>query len=210
MIFRRIELLHELAEVSAMTIASELHTGMVIRIEQQIYKVLEVESKAGAAKMGGVVRTKLINVRSGRMWEPHFRPQEKLEDLELERCTMEFLFADGDACTFMRPDTFEQIEVPDTIVGDGRRFLQSGMQIPIEFFEGAPISVVLPEIAEARVVNTASPSHSPNDSAWKEAVLENGLSVRAPLFIAPGEMVRVETKTGRYVERAHADRRRIA
>ncbi len=193
-----------------MTIASELHTGMVVRIEQQVYKVVDVESKAGAAKMRGVVRTKLMNVRSGRMWEPHFRLQEKLEDLELERHTMEFLFADGDGCTFMRPDTFEQIQVPNAIVGDGRRFLQSGMQVPIEFFEGAPICVVFPEIAEARVVNTASPSHLPNDSAWKEAVLENGLSVRVPLFIAPGEMVRVETKTGRYVERAHADRRRIA
>jgi len=193
-----------------MTIASELHTGMVIRIEQQIYKVLGVESKMGAAKMRGVIRTKLINVRSGRMWEPHFRPQEKLEDLELERYTMEFLFADGGGCTFMRPDTFEQIDVPDTIVGDGRCFLQPGMQVPIEFFEGAPISVVIPETAEARVVNTASPSHSPNDSAWKEAVLQNGLSVRVPFFIAPGEMARIEINTGRYVARAHADRRRIA
>jgi elongation factor P len=193
-----------------MILALDLHAGMVIRIEQQIYKVIEVESKAGAAKMGGVVRTKLINLRSGRMWEPHFRPQEKLEDLELERQTMEFLFADGDGCTFMRPDTFEQIEVPAVIVGDGRAFLQSGMQVPIEFFEGEPISVVFPDVAEARVVNTASPSHSHQDSTWKVAVLENGLSVRVPLFIAPGEMVRVETKTGRYVERARGERRRIA
>jgi len=193
-----------------MTIASELHTGMVIRIEQRIYKVLEVESRAGAAKMRGVVRTKLIDVRSGRVWEPHFRPQEKLEDLELERHTMEFLFANGDGCTFMRLDTFEQIEMSAAIVGDGRCFLQSGMQVPIEFFEREPISVVFPEVAEERVVNTASPSHSPKDSAWKEAVLENGLSVRVPLFIAPGEMVRIDIKTGRYVERAHADRRRIA
>ena len=183
---------------------------MVIRVEQQIYKVLEVESKAGTAKMGGVVKTKLINVRSGRLWEPHFRPQERLEDLALERHTMEFLFADGDGCTFMRPDTFEQIEVPAVIVGDGRHFLQSGMQVPIEFFDGAAISVVLPEVAEARVVNTASASHSPRDGAWKEAVLENGLSVRVPLFIAPGEMVRVEIRTGRYVERARSDRRRSA
>ena len=171
-----IEPLRELDQVSAMILALELHAGMVIRVEQQIYKIIEVESKAGAAKMGGVVRTKLINLRSGRMWEPHFRPQERVEDIELERHTMEFLFADGDGCTFMRPDTFEQIEVPAAIVGDGRFFLQSGMQVPIEFFEGAPISVVLPDVAEARVVNTASPSHSQQDSAWKEAVLENGFS----------------------------------
>jgi len=193
-----------------MILASDLHAGMVIRIDGQIFKVIEVESKAGAAKMGGIVKTKLINVRSGRMWEPHFRPQEKLEDLELERRNMDFLFADGESCTFMRPDTFEQIEVPAAIVGNGRVFLQAGMQVPIEFFEGEPISVVLPDVAEARIVNTALPSHSQQDSAWKVAVLENGLSIRVPLFIAPGEVVRVDVKTGRYVERARSDRRRIA
>jgi elongation factor P len=207
---RHFESFYELAEVQAMILALELRAGMVIGIDHQIYKVIEVESKAGAAKMGGTVKTKLINVRSGRIWEPHFRPQEKLENLELERRSMEFLFMDADSCTFMHPDTFEQIEVPATIVGDGRLFLQSGMQVPIEFFQGEAISVLLPDVAEARVLNTALPSHSQQDSAWKEAVLENGLTVRVPLFVGPGEMVRVDVRTGRYVERAHADRRRIA
>jgi elongation factor P len=193
-----------------MVIASELHEGIVIRIEEQIYKVLEVESKAGAAKMGGVVKTKLVNVKSGRMWEPHFRPQERLEELQLERRMMEFLFADGDNCTFMRPDTFEQIEVPGAILGAAKGFLQPGMELPVEFFEGEPISVVFPQIAEARVARTAPPSHSQQDSAWKEAILDNGLAVRVPLFIAPGETVRVDVKTGRYVERARAERRRSA
>jgi len=76
-----------------MVIASELREGMIIRVERQTYKVHEVESKAGAAKMGGVVKTKLINVRSGHMSEPLFRPQERLEELKLERCMMEFLYA---------------------------------------------------------------------------------------------------------------------
>jgi len=85
---------------------------MVIRIEGQIYRGFEVECKAGAAKLGGVVKAKLSNVRSGRIWEPHFRPQGRLEDVELERYNMGFLFSEGDTCTFMRPDTFEQVEVP--------------------------------------------------------------------------------------------------
>jgi len=193
-----------------MVIAAELREGMVIRIEGQIYKVLEVESKAGAAKMGGVVKTKLINARSGRVWEPHFRPQERLEELQLERCMMEFLYADGATCTFMRPDTFEQIELPGAILGPAKAFLQPGMELPVEFFEGEPISVVFPQVAEARVARTASPSHSQQDSAWKEAILENGIAVRVPLFIAPGENVRVDVKTGRYVERARAEHKRSA
>ena len=193
-----------------MVIASELREGMIIRVEEQIYKVLEVESKAGTAKMGGVVKTKLINARSGRMWEPHFRPQEKLEELQLERRTMEFLYADGENCTFMRPDTFEQIEILGTILGVAKDFLQSGMELPVEFFEGEPISVVVPDVAEARVASTASASHSQQDNAWKEAILENGVAVRVPLFIAPGEMIRVNVRTGRYLERAHVDRKRSA
>jgi len=188
-----------------MVIASELRVGMVVRIEGEIYRVLEVESRAGAAKMGGVVKTKLSNVRSVRLWEPHFRLQERLEDLELERHLMEFLFADGDSCTFMNPDTYEQIEIPNSVLGLGRAFLRSGMELPVEFFNGEPISVVWPDIAEARVSDTAPASHSQQESAWKEAILENGMSVRVPLFIAPGELVRVEVKTGRYVERARAE-----
>jgi len=193
-----------------MVIASDLRQGMVIRIEGQIYKVLEVESKAGAAKMGGVVKTKLINVRSGRFWEPHFRPQEKLEDLELERRMMEFLYAEGGTCNFMRPDTYEQFEIPSAILGPGEKFLQPGMELLVEFFAGEPISVVLPDVAEARVADTAPPSHSQQDSAWKEATLDNGLAIRVPLFIAPGEIVRVNVATGRYMERARTERKRSA
>ncbi len=193
-----------------MVIASELRAGTAIRIDKHIYRVLEVESKAGAAKLGGVVKTKLCDVRSGRMWEPHFRPQERLEDLELERRTMEFLFSEGDTCTFMKPDTFEQIEIPIAILGPAAQFLQPGMELPVEFFAEEPISVVLPAVAEARVQRTAPPSHSQQDSAWKQATLDNGLSIHVPLFIGPGEVVRVEVRTGRYVERAHPERRRSA
>ena len=193
-----------------MVIASELRQGMIIRVEGQAYKVLEVEAKAGAAKMGGVVKTKLISVRSGRMWEPHFRPPERLEDLELEHHVLEFLFAQDDRCTFMYPDTYEQVEVPSAMLGPGEKFLQPGMQLPVEFFENEPIGVVFPEIAEVRVAETAPPVHSQQDGAWKEATLENGLAIRVPVFIAPGETVRVEVKAGRYLERVRAERKRSA
>jgi elongation factor P len=193
-----------------MVIASELKEGTVIRIDGRVYRVLEVESKAGAAKLGGVVKTKLSDVRTGRMWEPHFRPLERLEEVELERRTMEFLFSEGGTCTFMNPDTFEQIEIPTAILGSAAQFLQPGIELPVEFFAEEPISVVCPAVAEARIKRTTPPAHSQQDSAWKQATLENGLSIQVPLFIGPGEVVRVEVSTGRYVERAHAERRRSA
>jgi elongation factor P len=192
-----------------MVIASELQGGAVIRVEGQIYKVLEVESKAGAAKMSGVVKTKLTNMRSGTQWEPHFRPQERLEDLQLDRRMMEFLYAEGETCTFMRPDTFEQVEISSAVIGPAAAFLQSGMEVPVEFFGDEALSVVLPDVAEARVATTAPASHSPQDSAWKEAILENGLQIRLPLFVHSGEMVRVDVRNLRYLERARAAEKRI-
>jgi len=190
--------------------ASDLKQGMVLRIEGQVYKVLEVEAKAGAAKLGGVVKTKLSNVATGRLWEPHFRPQERLEDLELQRQTMEFLFDDADTCTFMNPENFEQVEVPRALVGASAPLLQPGMRLPVEFFEGHAISVIFPETVEARVLETAPPVHAQQDSTWKEAVLDNGLQIRVPLFIGPGEVVRVDVRTRNYMERVRTDRKRSA
>lgn len=193
-----------------MVTASELQRGMVVRVEGQVYRVIEVEAKAAAAKLGGVVKTELSNVMTGRLWEARFRPQERLEDMPVERRNMEFLFREGDTCTFMDPNTFEQVEVPGEMLGRAVDFLQSGSALPLEFFEGRPISAVLPDIVESRVVSTAPPSHSQQDSSWKEATLENGVSIRVPLFIAQDERVRIDLRTGRYMERVHNDRKRIA
>ena len=193
-----------------MGIASGLAEGKVIRVEGQIYRVLKVETKAAAAKLGGVVKAELSNVATGRLWEARFRPQEHVEELEVERRNMEFLFRAGETATFMDPGTFEQIEVPVELLGVAVNFLQSGATVPLEFFEGRPIHAVVPDIVEAQVVRTAPPTHSQQDSAWKEATLENGTAIRVPLFIAPEEWVRVDLRTGRYLERVHSDHRRIA
>jgi len=193
-----------------MGIASGLAEGKVIRVEGQIYRVLKVETKAAAAKLGGVVKAELSNVATGRLWEARFRPQEHVEELEVERRNMEFLFRAGETATFMDPGTFEQIEVPVELLGVAVNFLQSGATVPLEFFEGKPIHAVVPDIVEAQVVRTAPPTHSQQDSAWKEATLENGTAIRVPLFIAPEECVRVDLRTGRYLERVHSDHKRIA
>ena len=193
-----------------MVIASELRPGMVIRSEGQLYKVLDVESKAGAAKMGGVVKASLSNLHTARMLDQHFRPQERLEDLELERHNMEFLYSGDDAVTFMNPVTFEQVEIAREMIGAAEKFLQPEMELPVEFFEGKPVSVVLPQIVEARVITTAPPIHAQQDSAFKEATLENGVQIRVPLFICPGETVRVEVRTAKYVDRVRAEKKKRA
>ncbi|MGA3334123.1 MAG: hypothetical protein ABSC62_08165 [Terracidiphilus sp.] len=191
-----------------MVTASELHEGMALRIDQQVYRVLEVEAKAGAAKMGGTVRVRLENVRSGRLWDQHFRPLERLEDVELEKRMVEFLYSDGSNCIFQRLDSFEQVEFPAASLGLGERLLQPGMEVPAEFFEGEPIRVTMPDTVEARVMSTAPPARSQQDSARKEATLENGMTIQVPSFVAPGEMVSIDLKTGRYVERVRTQHKK--
>ena len=193
-----------------MVTASELREGMALRIDGQIYRVVEVEARAGAAKMAGTVRTRLSNVRGGRIWDQHFRPQERLENLELERRRVEFLYGNGNTCTFLRLDSFEQVEFPSESLGLAEKFLEAGAEVQAEFFEEEPISVVLPDTIEARVVSTAPPARSQQDSSKKEATLENGLSVQVPLFVAPGETVSIDMKTGRYVERVRTQHKKSA
>jgi len=189
-------------------IASELRAGVVIRFEGQVYKVLEVESKSGAAKMGGVVKASLSNLHSGRMLDQHFRPQERLEDLELERHNMEFLYSGDDGVTFMNPVTFEHVEIARDMIGRAEKFLTPEIEIPVEFFDGKPVSVVLPQIVEAKVETTAPPIHAQQDSAFLEATLENGLEIKVPLNIGPGETVRVDVRTGKYVDRVRGDKKK--
>jgi len=193
-----------------MVLAKELKAGVAIRIETQVYRVLDVDSKAGSAKMGGVVRAKLRNVKSGRLWEQHFRPQERLEELELQRLKMAFLYSDGISCTLQNAETFEQIEVPATMLGPAEKFLESGTELLVDFFEQEPINVVAPEVVECRVASTASTAHSQPSAGNKEATLENGLTLLVPLFIASGELVRIDVRTGRYLDRVLAEHKKSA
>jgi elongation factor P len=190
--------------------ASQLRSGMVVRFEGQVYKVLEAEFKAGGGQAGGAEKTRLQNVSTGRLWDHNFRPDERLEDLELDSRRMEFLYSDGQNYVFMDPRSFEQVEITAATIGPATKFLQPGMELPVEFFDGRPISVVFPDVVEARIVDTAPPVHSGQDNTWKEAMLDNGEAIQVPLFIAPGEIVRVDVRTSRYLERVRMEKKRGA
>ena len=193
-----------------MVTAADLKEGMALRIEKEIFRVTEVEARAGAAKMGGTVRARLENARTGRLWDQHFRPQERLDDLEVEQHKLEFLYGDENVCTFLRMDTYEQAEFPAAALGEAAKLLPSGTEVTGDFFEGRPISVHLPQTVEARVVTTAPASRAAQDSSRKEAKLENGLTIQVPLFVGPGETVSIDLRTGKYVERVRAQHKKGA
>ena len=191
-----------------MLTASELRTGMAIRVEGTLYRVILAEYHSGQGKMGGVTHAKLRNLDTGTVRERRFRGDEMIDEIAPERQNLQFLYRDGDLSYFMHPETFEQIPIESSVLGRVAIFLAEELTVPVEFVAGRPIGVVFPEIVEVKVAETAPPAHTQGGSnVWKDARLENGLVVQVPPFIAPGEVVRVEVERGTYVERAKPARR---
>ncbi|MBI3048629.1 MAG: elongation factor P [Acidobacteria bacterium] len=182
--------------------AAELRPGLAVRLEGALYKVLEATYHAGQGKMGGVTHAKLRNLDTGTMREWRFRADEPVEEITPERQTLQFLYRDDDLAYFMHPETFEQTSIEIARLGRAVHFLTETITVPVEFVGGQPIGIVFPEIADARVADTAPPEHGSGTNVWKSARLENGLAVMVPPFIAPGEIIRVDVERGTYVERA--------
>ncbi len=191
-----------------MLAASELRPGMAVRVEGTLFKVIGAEYHAGGGKMAGVTHAKLRNLATGTLTERRFRADEMVTTVEPERQTMQFLYADERLAYFMNPRTFEQVEMEKERLGRAAAWLQEGASVPVEFCDGRPIAITFPDIVEARVADTAPPAHGQGlTNVWKEARLENGLTLMVPPFIGPGESIRVQVETGSYLERAHAGRK---
>ncbi len=182
--------------------ASQLRAGMAILFEGQLYKVLAAEYHPGQGKMGGVTHARLRNLNTGTLWEHSFRSELKLEDVPVEKQAMEFLYADGEACYFMNPETFEQVAVPLSLLGEQARFLKPEMRLPVEFVQERPVSVQFPDVLEVRVVDTAPPAHAQQDSTWKTARLEGDVEIMVPQFVKTGDVIRLDMQTMKYIDRA--------
>lgn len=186
-----------------MITASELRAGMALRLEGTLYMVLAADTHLAGGKMGGVTHVKLRNLETGTMKEWRFRPAEHVDEIEPERHTMQFLYWDGSLGYFMHPENFEQVAIERDRLGRAADFLHEGMSVPVQFVDEQAVGMVFPNVTEVRIADTAPALHTHGSSnVWKEAQLENGLTISVPPFIAPGEVVRVEVETGKYIERA--------
>jgi len=184
-----------------MVTAQQLRLGMAIRFEGTNYKVISCEYHPGQGKMGGVTHARFRNLSTGTLWEQSFRAELKLEDLPIEKQSMEFLYSDADQCHFMNPQTYEQVSLPLSLVGPQVRFLKVEMQLPVEFVEGQPVSIDFPEVVDLRITETTSPAHQQQDSTLKSAKLENGVEILVPQFIKVGDTVRIDVENLKYIER---------
>ena len=185
-----------------MIAASQLRPGMAIHYQDQNYKVLAADYHPGQGKMGGVTHARLRSLDTGTQWEHNFRADMKLEDLPIEKKSMDYLYSDEGFHVFMNPDTCEQAEVPEKLVGERGRFLTPEMRISVEFLGEKPVSVDMPAYLEVKIADTSPPVHAQQDSTWKPAVLENGVEILVPQFIKSGEAIRLDLETLKYMDRA--------
>jgi elongation factor P len=185
-----------------MVAASQLRAGTAIRFEGQLYKVLVADYHAGQGRMGGAAHTRLKNLTTGTLREHSFRAELKLEEVDVHKTLMDFLYEDSGQCNFMNPETFEQMTIPAALIGPQARLLQPEMRVGVEFVEGNPVSVLLPEVLEVRIAETAPPSHQQVDSVWKPATLESGVEILVPQFIKTGDVIRLDVANLKYMDRA--------
>lgn len=185
--------------------ASELRAGAAIRLDGELYSVLSAEFHAGAGKFGSMVFVKARSLSGGHLRELRFHPTDKLDDVELERRDMEYLYSDGAELFFMNPDTYEQISLPRGTIGACEKFLQPNLRVPVELCEGRPVKIVFPEGVELKVAVAPPPLREHDSATFKSATLENGMEVLVPQFIKEGDIVKIEVATGKYLERVRRE-----
>ena len=181
---------------------NEIRPGAMIQHDGGLW--LAVKTQAVKPGKGGAYnQVELKNVVTGTKLNERFRADQGVEEVSLEKRDFQFLYANGDMLTFMDANTYDQIEIAADFVGDQVQFLQDGMTVLVQLYEGKPIGIKLPqqvtlEVTEADPVlrgGTAAPS-------YKGATLENGLKIQVPPFINAGTKVVVSTEDGSYVRRA--------
>jgi elongation factor P len=182
--------------------ATQLRPGMIIQHEGVLYSVFSVEHRTPGNKRGSM-QTKMRNLRTGSIVDYRFRAEDFVERAILDEVEFEFLYGDGDGYHFMNTETFEQIALSADVLGEAVHYLVGNIHLKVEFFEGKPIGVILPDTVDLKVVDTEPTVQRATASAvMKAAKLETGLTIQVPAFITNGDKVKVDTSEGRYVQRA--------
>jgi elongation factor P len=182
--------------------AGDFRNGATFEMEGNVYSIIEFQHvKPG--KGAAFVRTKIRNVISGAVTERTFNPNDKFPTAFIERKDMQYLYNDGDLYYFMDPESFEQIPISKDILGDNFKFVKENMDCKILSYKSNVFGVEPPNFVELEIVKT-DPGFKGDTAtnATKPATLETGAEIKVPLFINEGEKIRIDTRTGEYMERA--------
>ena len=180
---------------------NDLRNGLVIRLDDVIYTITDCQHvKPG--KGGAFARTKLKRVTNGAVIDRTFRTSESVETVRLEGHNMQFMYNDGDLLHFMDNETFEQYALSKGLIGDALKFLKEGETVTVKLDGTTPMTVDLPTFVALQIVETDPGVRGDTASGGsKPAKLETGGVVQVPLFVQNGTVIKVDTRTGTYVER---------
>ncbi len=187
-----------------MATTADFRPGMTIRMDGDLWTVVEFQH-VNPGNWRAFVRAKLKSLKSGKVVEIRFRAGETIEPIRTETKEYQYLYHDGSGYVFMDKETYDQISVEEKTLGDGARFLKEGETIEILFNGSEIISASIPITVQLKVVET--PPGVRGDTATgaqKPAKVETGATVNVPLFINEGDFIKVDTRTGSYIERVKA------
>ena len=182
--------------------ATKLRKGMLFKLENDLYRALDVQHVT-PGNLRGFVRVKARNLRSGTLADNKLRSEDLVERATLDERAMQYMYNDGSDYYFMDTDTFEQIHISSENLGDSVNYLIAEMVIQVEFYGSEPVGIELPQTVDLLVQDTPPAIKGATASAQlKPATLETGLVVQVPPFVSTGDKIRVNTETGEYLARA--------
>lgn len=186
-----------------MATTADIKNGIVLILDGQLWQVVEFQHvKPG--KGGAFVRTKLKNIVQGKTVDKTFNAGAKIETATVDRRDYQYLYQDGDSYVFMDEQDFDQLNVPDTIVGDAAKFLLEQQEVQIAMYQGEPLYIEMPASVVLEITYTEPGLQGDRSNAGtKPATLETGAEIQVPLFVDQGTRVKVDTRTGEYLGRVN-------
>lgn len=181
--------------------ASQLRKGNIFKMNNDLFMVTAFQHVA-PGNWRAMMQTKLKNLRTGSIIENRFRAHDKIEIVDLDHRTMEYLYQSGEEFHFMDTTSYEQVVLTEKDLGDTMLYMTPNSQCQIQYYDNKPVGVILPITVDLKIEYT-EPGMKGNtvSGATKPARLETGLEIQVPLFVNNSEVVRVDTRTGEYIER---------
>lgn len=181
---------------------NSLRKGTTFSLDNDLFKVIEYQHhKPGRGK--ATIRTTIRNLRTGAIFQKNFISGDRVQDIRVEGRIVQYLYSDSDFCYFMDVETYEQPALSASVLGDDMLYLKENTEIKLLQHEGETIDYELPTTVELEVKESEmAVAGDTATGATKQVKLETGLQVRAPLFINPGDVIRVDTRSGEYLSRA--------
>lgn len=181
---------------------TDLKKGTLFQIDGVPYRVTDYNQKV-MGRGGSIVNVRIKSLIDGKVLEKTYKGNEQLDSADVSNQNVQYLYRDDNTFYFMNEETFEQFEVPADLVGDGAGYLKEGDRLQLQFFNDTPINVELAKNVPLEVTYAENVvKGDTTSSVLKDATLETGITVKVPAFIKQGDIIKVDTRTGEYLERA--------